>query len=252
MKITGQSALITGGCGGIGLASAQHFLAQGMRVILLDREIKKGRHILNDHKNARFVQVDLADRDALAGVLNLLAAEGLSPDVLINNAGISPKLDASGNRLKTWTINLDQWDDVLATNLTPYFQCIRHCLPAMMERNFGRIINIGSYAARTGGYQATMHYQVSKSAIFGLTRAVAREAAPYGITVNTVNPGRIVTPMTADVSPEVNASFIQSVPLGRLGVPEDIAKTIVFLASDYADYITGAAIEVNGGVFMSP
>jgi|APGre2960657444_1045066.scaffolds.fasta_scaffold29080_2 NAD(P)-dependent dehydrogenase (short-subunit alcohol dehydrogenase family) len=252
MKITGQTALITGGCGGIGLASAQHFLAQGKRVILLDREIEKGRRVLNDHKNAKFVQVDLADRDALAGVLNALAAEELSPDVLVNNAGISPKLDASGNRLKTWTINLDQWDDVLATNLTPYFQCIRHCLPAMMERKSGRIINIGSYAARTGGYQATMHYQVSKSAIFGLTRAVAREAAPYGITVNTVNPGRIVTPMTADVSPEVNAAFIQSVPLGRLGVPEDIAKAIVFLASDYADYITGAAIEVNGGVFMSP
>lgn len=252
MQITGHTALITGGCGGIGLATAQIFLAQGKRVVLLDRNIEKGKQILKDHQNTIFVQVDLADKKALAEVLDKLSAEDLLPDILVNNAGVSPKLGADGNRLKTWTIDLEQWDDVLATNLTPYFQCIRHCLPAMMQRKSGRIINIGSYAARTGGYQATMHYQVSKSAIFGLTRAVAREAAPYGITVNTVNPGRIITPMTADVSPEVNAAFIQSVPLGRLGMPEDVAKAITFLASDYANYITGAAIEVNGGVFMSP
>jgi 3-oxoacyl-[acyl-carrier protein] reductase len=252
MQITGHSVLITGGCGGIGLATARRFLNQGKFVILLDKDIEKGKSALGDNENVRYVQVELSDREQLATRLQELTSEGISPDILVNNAAISPKLDANGNRLKVWTIDLDQWDQVMAVNLTSYFQCIRHCLPEMIERRAGRIINIGSYAARTGGYQATSHYQVSKSAIFGLTRAVAKEAAPFGITVNTVNPGRIVSPMTADVSPEVNEQFIKAIPLGRLGLPDDVAKAVTFLASDHADYITGAAIEVNGGVFMSP
>jgi NAD(P)-dependent dehydrogenase (short-subunit alcohol dehydrogenase family) len=252
MQIAGRTVFITGGCGGIGLAAAQRFLEQGKLVVLIDKDTEKGRAAFNGSTSVRLVQVDLSDREQLAASLRELSSEGISPDVLVNNAGISPKFDAEGNRLKVWTIDLDQWDQVMAVNLTSYFQCIRHCLPEMIERRTGRIINVGSYAARTGGYQATSHYQVSKSAIFGLTRAVAKEAAPFGITVNTVNPGRIMTSMTADVSPEVNEQFIKSVPLGRLGVPDDVAKAIVFLASDHADYITGAAIEVNGGVFMSP
>jgi 3-oxoacyl-[acyl-carrier protein] reductase len=122
----------------------------------------------------------------------------------------------------------------------------------MMERKFGRIVNIASYAARIGGYQAAVHYTTSKAAILGFTKSLAREVAAYGILVNAINPGRIETPMTRDVPKEVSAGLILQIPCGRLGVPKDIANVALFLCSDLADYMTGTAVEVNGGLYVGP
>src|SRR6185369_3502930 len=113
-------------------------------------------------------------------------------------------------------------------------------------------VNIASYVTRIGGYQACAHYTASKSAVLGLTKALARELAPYGIRVNAINPGRIDTPMTQDVPKEVSEGLIPQIPAGRLGVPADIAKAALFLCSDLSDYMTGTALEVNGGLYVGP
>ena len=120
----------------------------------------------------------------------------------------------------------------------------------MKAKGYGRIINLASLAARTGGYVAPVHYVVTKAGVLGLTKVLAKEAAPLGINVNAINPGRIDTPMIHDVPDEVNQVYVDRIPAGRLGLPEDVAKVVLFLASDLSGYITGTSIEVNGGLFM--
>ncbi len=249
MKVHGKTVLITGGCGGLGLAMAERFLALDKTVVLLDRNIARGAPIA-DKGDVRLVEIDFADAAGAEQCLRDLVETGLAPDILINNVGVSPKFDANGDRLKAWTIDLVGWNDIFAVNVTSHFLCTRVFLPHMIARGYGRVINIGSYAARTGGHQGTAHYQTTKSANLGFTRALAREAAPHGITVNAISPGRVMTHINADAPAAINEAFAKTVPLGRLGVPDDVAKAAVFFASDFADYITGASLDVNGGVFM--
>ncbi|MGE0797392.1 MAG: SDR family oxidoreductase [Lautropia sp.] len=251
--VRGETVVVSGGCGAIGGSIGQRFAALGKRVVLLDIDIAKGAALARQYPNVQLVRVDLADPSALASCLDELSAGGgAAADILVNCVGVSPKLDADGNRLTFWTTPAGDWQRLFDINVLSYVLCTQQFVRPMIEKGYGRIVNIGSYAARTGGFQGAAHYQTMKNAILGMTRALAREVARFGITVNTINPGRIATPMTADVSPERNAEFAAAIPLGRLGVPEDIAKAAVFLASDMADYITGAAIEVNGGVYMGP
>jgi 3-oxoacyl-[acyl-carrier protein] reductase len=247
MNIGGTSVMITGGCGGIGLEMGRLFAAAGKDVVLVDAKIEPGAALAHENDRIRCVQCDLSSASDIERTLKDHAA-----DILINNVGISPKFDAAGNRVRTWTMTLEQWNAVMATNVTSFFLCAKVCLPRMMERKFGRIVNIASYAARTGGYQAAVHYTTSKAAILGFTKALAREVAPFGILVNAINPGRIETAMTRDVSQEVNAGLIPQIPAGRLGVPRDIANVTLFLCSDLAGYMTGTAVEVNGGLYVGP
>lgn len=247
MKIGGSSVMITGGCGGIGLEMARQFAAEGKDVLLVDLDIEPGKAMVRDNPRISCIQCDLSSTE---DIQRKLADRGT--DILINNVGISPKFDAAGQRVKTWTMTLDQWNAVMATNVTSFFLCTKVCLPVMMERKFGRIVNIASYAARIGGYQAAVHYTTSKAAILGFTKSLAREVASYGILVNAINPGRIETPMTRDVPKEVSEGLIPQIPCGRLGLPRDIANVAVFLCSDRADYMTGTAIEVNGGLYVGP
>jgi 3-oxoacyl-[acyl-carrier protein] reductase len=247
MKIGGSSVMITGGCGGIGLEMARQFAAEGKDVLLVDLDIEPGKAMVRDNPRISCIQCDLSSTE---DIQRKLADRGT--DILINNVGISPKFDAAGQRVKTWTMTLDQWNAVMSTNVTSFFLCTKVCLPVMMERKFGRIVNIASYAARIGGYQAAVHYTTSKAAILGFTKSLAREVASYGILVNAINPGRIETPMTRDVPKEVSEGLIPQIPCGRLGLPRDIANVAVFLCSDRADYMTGTAIEVNGGLYVGP
>jgi 3-oxoacyl-[acyl-carrier protein] reductase len=253
MKVRGRTALVTGGCGGIGVAMAAVFLDAGLDVVLVDRETSRGEDIAARYPGrVRRVAVDLADADALVATLGPIFTSDDAPDVLINNVGVSPKYHPDGERLKAWTITVGQWDDLFATNVRSYFLCTKLALPAMMARGYGRIVNIASYAARAGAYQAAPHYVASKAAILGLTKAIAKEVTPHGVTVNAINPGRIATEMTRDVADAVNTAIIDQIPARRLGQPDDIAKVALFLASDLADYLTGTAIEVNGGLYMGP
>ncbi len=252
MQLRGSSVMITGGCGGIGLATGRAFAERGLAVTLVDREIERGAALAAEFDAVELVACDLGSAGEIEERLGPYAAQERAPDILINNVGISPKYGPDGNRLKAWTTTLDQWNQVMAVNVTSHFLCARLVLPAMIERRAGRIVNVASYAARTTGYQAVTHYVASKSAVLGLTKALAKEASPFGVNVNAINPGRIVTEMTRDVPEEVNRAVIPQIPAGRLGQPEDIAKVALFLASDLSDYVTGTAIEVNGGLYLGP
>lgn len=247
MEIGGKNVMITGGCGGIGLEMGRLFAEAGKDVVLVDANIEPGAALARDNKRIKCVRCDLSSASDIEQNLVDHAA-----DILINNVGISPKFDAGGNRIRAWTMTIDQWNAVMATNVTSYFLCTKVCLPRMMDRKYGRIVNIASYAARIGGYQAAVHYTTSKAAVLGFTKSLAREMAPYGILVNAINPGRIETPMTRDVPKELSEALIPQIPAGRLGVPKDIANVALFLCSDLAAYMTGTAVEVNGGLYVGP
>jgi 3-oxoacyl-[acyl-carrier protein] reductase len=250
MEIRGDVVLITGGCGGMGIAMAKEFCKFQKSIILCDLHIERGLELASEFKNIRCIQMDMGDPGEIERHLLTLIQSGISPDILVNNVGISPKENCSGKTLRTWEMPLEQWNKVMAVNLTSYFYCAKLVLPSMIQKGWGRIINIASLAARTGGQVAPIHYVATKAGVLGLTKIMAKEAGPFGINVNSINPGRIDTPMIHDVPDAVNESYIPKIPVGRLGLPEDIGKVVLFLASNLSDYITGATIEVNGGLFM--
>lgn len=252
MEIAGTHALITGGCGDIGLSIARAFLADGKRVTLVDLNIAPGEALSRDHDSVALVKLDLADAASVETALRPLAETDDSPDILINGVGWTPKTDATGSFWKTWTMPVEHFAHVVAVNLTAVFQCTGLFAPKMIERRYGRIINIASLAARIGGDVAPVHYVSGKSGVLGLTKVVARELRGTGVTINALNPGRIDTQMIRDVSDEVNDAIASRIPLRRLGVPKDIANVCLFLASDLADYLTGTTIEVNGGLYVGP
>ena len=250
MEIRGNVVLITGGCGGMGIAMAKEFSKFQKKVILCDLNIERGLQLAKDSKNISCLQMDMGDAGQIERQLLSLIQSGNAPDILVNNVGISPKGDNPGKTVKTWEMPLEEWNMVLSVNLTSYFYCAKLLLPSMIKKGWGRIINIASLAARTGGQVAPVHYVATKAGVLGLTKILAKEVGEFGINVNAINPGRIDTPMIHDVPDEVNESYIPKIPVGRLGLPEDIGKTVLFLASDLSDYITGTTIEVNGGLFM--
>ena len=252
MKIRGRSVLVTGGCGGIGLAIGERFAASGLKVVLADRDIAPGEAVAKRYPDVELLAIELADHREIDRLLKPFVDRDELPDILVNGVGISPKSQSPGKAYRTWEMPIDQWRRVVEVNLDAYFYCSRLVLPRMIRRASGRIVNIASLAARTGGHVAPAHYVATKAAVLGLTKVMAKEAGPHGITVNAINPGRIDTPMIHDVPDEVNESYKARIPLGRLGVPDDVAGVVQFLASDLADYLTGTAIEVNGGLYMGP
>lgn len=252
MKIRGTRAVITGGCGGIGLAVARSLLDEGVAVLLVDRNTAPGDALAAERRGVTVLRCDLADSAAVEPALSA-AFEGFgAPDILVNTAGISPKFRADGEKIKLWDIGLDDWNGVFAVNLTAAFLATRAVLPGMKANGAGRIVNVASLAARVGAENGAAFYTASKAGLLGLTVAAARDLAPFGINVNAVNPGTIDTPIIAQVPAESKAAFVKRVPLGRLGQPEDVAGAVLYLASDLADYVTGTALEVNGGVYMGP
>jgi 3-oxoacyl-[acyl-carrier protein] reductase len=252
MKLVGTRALVTGGSGGIGLGIVEAFLSHGVEVLVCDRAPPDAGLAGQDDSGWRFIECDLSNTADIDRALGPIFSADTAPDILVNNVGISPKNDAAGRPLRAWTTPLEQWNDVLATNLTSYFYCSKLAVVPMLARRVGRIINISSFVARTGGTATAAHYVASKSAILGLTKVFARDATPYGVTVNAVNPGRVITPLTKDLPQKVIDSVLPTIPSRRLAVPKDIAGAVMFLASEEASYITGAALEVNGGLHMGP
>ncbi len=252
MDIRAQRILITGGCGGIGLGTGEYFAKLGKQVILVDRSTEAASDLMRRFDNISCIELDLADHAAVDRRIGALIASGEAPDALVNGAGWSPKYDEDGKTWKPWTMPMSHWSAVMAVNVDASFNMCRLLLPSMIANNYGRIVNIASLAARTGGGVAPVHYVTGKAAILGMTKGIAKDVGQYNITVNAINPGRIDTPMIRDVSDEVNAAYAARIPLGRLGTPLDVAHTIAYLFSDHADYLTGTTIEVNGGLFMGP
>jgi 3-oxoacyl-[acyl-carrier protein] reductase len=228
-----RTALVTGSAQGIGLAIAAALKAGDHRVIGVDvREQPAGS------VDAAF-QVDLSDPAAI----ERLIAEAGPVDVLVNNA-------ARTEFRSFWEIDLDEWDDVLATNLRGTYLGCRVVGAQMRDRGAGRIVNLASVAGQRGASATGVHYATSKAAIVALTRHAATELASSGVTVNAVAPAAIDGPMVAAVPPEKLEAMLQSIPVGRVGRPEEVAAVVSFLASDAAAFVTGATWDVNGGMLM--
>jgi 3-oxoacyl-[acyl-carrier protein] reductase len=241
-------ALVTGAASGIGLAVARQFLRDGHRTVMIDRspEVEGIARDLGD--NATALVADVGQADAVRAAMKEVDARFGRCDILVNNAGVHPKKD--GGKWRIEEIPLEQWNDVLAINLTSSFLFSQLALPLMRRQGWGRIVNVSSRGGRTVSPVASAHYAATKAGMIGFTRILALEAAPDRITANCVAPGPIETAMTAGSSLEVRAAFAKAVPLGRYGDPQDIASTVAFLASDAAAFITGAVFDVNGGTFM--
>ena len=185
---------------------------------------------------------NVADYDACHAAVDQISASLGPIDVLINNAGITR--DCSVLKMSR-----DDWSDVVDTNLTGAFNMVKAVLPAMRERGWGRIVNIGSINGQAGQF-GQVNYSATKAAIHGFTKALAQEGARFGVTVNTVAPGYINTDMVAAVPPEQLAKIVAKVPVGRLGEAHEIARVVAFLCADESSFITGSTISINGGQHM--
>jgi 3-oxoacyl-[acyl-carrier protein] reductase len=253
MSASARTIVVTGGSSGIGLAIARDMLVQGWNVALFSQQtahVDRARSELGEQFSAERVfaaTVDLREPSAIAGFIRETAARLGEIDALVCNAGFSPKQPTGRTPLAE--IPLAEWNDVLSVNLTGALLCCQAVLPGMVARRHGRIVLIGSVAGRTMPRIASASYVASKAALVGLARSIVSEYGRHGITANTVCPGRIVTEMTGDPSSATNRAALARIPIGRLGRPEDVARTVAFLCAPEADFINGAVIDVNGGEF---
>jgi 3-oxoacyl-[acyl-carrier protein] reductase len=242
----GRIALVTGASQGIGRACALALAASGATVALAARNEAKLAEVVAEieaagGKAAAFA-LDVAEEASIkAGAKEILARFG-KVEILVNNAGITR--DGLVLRMKR-----ADWDDVLSTNLTGAFLMTQALLSAMLKNRWGRIINISSVVGRTG-QAGQVNYAASKAGLIGMTRALAREVASRGVTVNAVAPGYIETPMTAVLDEKQTAAMVAQIPLGRAGTDADVAEAVKYLASEGAGYVTGHVLDVNGGMFM--
>ena len=237
-----RTALVTGGTRGIGEAICIALKDAGYNVAANYGGNDDAARAFTARTGIPAYKFDVSDFDAVqAGIAEV--EQDLGPvDVLVNNAGITR--DGTMHKM-----SFEQWQKVIDTNLTSCFNCSRAVIDGMRERAFGRIVNIGSINGQAGQY-GQVNYAAAKSGIHGFTKALAQEGAAKGITVNAVAPGYVDTEMVRAVPPEVLDKIIRRIPVGRLGKPEDIARTVVFLVADEADFITGATLSVNGGQHM--
>jgi 3-oxoacyl-[acyl-carrier protein] reductase len=239
-------ALVTGASQGIGHACSLALARQGATVAVAARNREKLDALVAEiaaagGKAAAYV-IDVADEDQVkAGIKSAIAQFG-KIDILVNNAGITR--DQLVMRMKR-----ADWDAVLSTNLTSAYLCIQQVIPSMLKQRWGRIINITSVFGQIG-QAGQANYAASKAGLIGLTMAMAREVASRNITCNAVAPGFIETSMTAALSEEFKQTAIKTIPLGRVGSPNDVASAVTFLASEEASYITGHVLNVNGGLLM--
>lgn len=235
-------ALVTGGTRGIGEAICTKLKLKGFQVIANYGGNDQAANAFTERTGIPAIKFDVADFEAVqAGVAQISSDYG-PVEILVNNAGITR--DGTMHRM-----DLEQWSKVIDTNLTACFNTSRAVIDNMREKSFGRIVNIGSINGQAGQY-GQVNYAAAKSGIHGFTKALAQENANKGITVNAVAPGYVDTDMVRAVPPEVLEKIIAKIPVGRLGQPEDIARTVEFLVSDNAGFITGSTMSVNGGQHM--
>lgn len=245
--LTGKVALVTGASRGIGRSTALLLAERGAKIVVnyagnqaaAEEVVAKIKQLGSE---AIAVQGDVAIADDAAKLIDVAVNTFGRLDILVNNAGITR--DNLLIRMKE-----EDWDQVIATNLKGVFNCTKAAAKVMMKQRYGRIINLTSVVALLGN-PGQANYVAAKAGVIGLTKSNARELGARNITVNAVAPGYIQTDMTAGLNQEVRESLHKQIPLGRLGDPEDVAKAIVFLASDDSAYITGQVFAVDGGMAM--
>ncbi len=247
MKLKDRVAIVTGAARGIGKAVALTLIREGAKVALVDVERERLEALKEDIEKkggqaAAFVCDITKSSEVLAMVQQALANFGRI-DILVNNAGII-------RRGTIETVTEEDWDRVIAVNLKGTFNCSKAVVETMKKQRYGKIINVSSIAGKMGDITSAPGYGPSKAGIDALTKTLARQLASYGINVNGVAPHAIETEMSAQWSEERRKEIIASIPLGRLGKPEDVAEAVLFLASDQASFITGEILDVNGGAWM--
>jgi len=250
LNLSNKIALVTGASSGIGAASAKVLAELGADVAITYHQNKQGAEGVREQiarlgRKTVAIHADVRDPDQIRATVSRVS-EALGPvDILVNNAGSLVKREA------TLEMTTELWNDVINLNLTSAMLCSQAIAPSMVERKSGAIINVVSIAGRSGGGPGAGAYAAAKAGLIALTKSLARELAPHGIRVNAISPGVIDTPFHEIFStPEMIRSFVASIPLGRIGTPEDCAKVIAFLASDAASFVVGETIEVNGGQLM--
>jgi 3-oxoacyl-[acyl-carrier protein] reductase len=243
MRLDGRVALVTGAAGGIGAATARRFAREGATVVVNDVDLELARPLVTElqKEGARALSIaaDVTARTDVEAMVDHVVGEFGRLDVLVNNAGVNR--DAMSHKMTE-----EQWDQVLAVNLKGTFLCAQAVLAGMRERGWGRVINTSSVGSLGNIGQA--NYAASKAGVIGLTRTLALEYAKYGITVNCVAPGPVMTRMLAGVPVAIREKIVAKVPVGRIARPEEIAAVHAFLASEDAAFITGQVLFVDGGM----
>ncbi len=243
--LEGKTALVTGAAGTMGLAATKFLLDDGARVVMVDlseARMRDAAHGLSGE--IEFIETDISE-SAEAVAAHARVVQKFGPlDILVNNAGV-----LSNNKIEATSD--EEWRRVLGVNLDGAFHWSRAVLPAMKMRKWGRIINVTSFAAKTGGLTAGTAYSVSKGAMSALTFSLARESAAFGVTVNAISPAYVKTPMvTEGLSEAQRAALLATIPVGRFCEPEEFAHVVRFLASPLSGFITGEVIDINGGLLM--
>ena len=245
-NVRDRVCLVTGASRGIGKAVALSLARHG-GIVYGTATTADGTDRINsmfgsENLNGRGRVLDVREQNHIAELIDAINQESEAPLILVNNAGITR--DNLLVRMKD-----DEWSDLIEVNLTSMFRTARAVLRGMMKARFGRIVNISSVIGSTGN-PGQSNYAAAKAGILGFTKALARETAPRGITVNAIAPGFIRTDMTGVLSERQSSEMLAHVPLNRLGEPEDIAQSVMFLVSEAGDYITGQTLHVNGGMYM--
>ena len=248
--LSNKVALVTGASSGIGAASAKVLAELGANVAITYHHNQAGAEkvrdqIISSGRKAVAIQADVREADQITATVSRVQNELGPIDILVNNAG------SLVERKKNLEMTTELWDSVINLNLTSAMRCLQAVAPSMVERKSGTIINVVSIAAHNGGGPGAGAYSAAKAGLIALTKSQAKEPAPLGVRVNAISPGTIDTPFHEVFStPEMLKGAIATIPLGRLGTPEDCAKVVAFLASDAAGYLVGETIEVNGGQLM--
>lgn len=245
MELEGHSAIITGAARGIGKAIAGELAARGASIAICDIEERSLAETAAGIRQAAEVEVleralDITDEEAVDAFVSEVASRLGGIRILVNNAGIHPL-----HRLEE--ISNDEWDRVLAVNLKAQFFFCKAVVPIMRGQHYGRIVNIASEAGKNGGTLAAAHYAASKGGVLALTRNLAQQVGPDGITVNAICPGRIASSMAGTADSPQNKRFIENSALRRIGDPDDVAFAVAYLASPRAGFITAESMMVNGG-----
>ncbi len=246
IDLSGKTALITGSTRGIGKAIAQYLAKAGARVIITGRDQGRAEEVAKEIAQTYGVEtlgvaMDMSEKDSITSAYERIESVFGGVDILVNNAGMTK--DKLFLRM-----SLEDWEEVLRVNLTGTFLITSLAVKGMLKKRWGRIVNISSVVGFTGNI-GQVNYSSTKSALIGFTKSLAKELASRNITVNAVAPGFIETDMTSVLSDELKQAYLKNIPLGRFGKPEDVAGAVLFLCSDYASYITGEVLHVNGGMY---
>ncbi|MGE4369122.1 MAG: SDR family NAD(P)-dependent oxidoreductase [Burkholderiaceae bacterium] len=248
---TFRTALVTGACGGLGSAIVERLCKEGHRLVLVDvseQVHEQADRLQSQGYTARSYACDITNEQGVLSLFESFDKEGISIDVLVNNAGISPKV--AGKSLPAEQVPLAEWEAVLAVNLTAPFLLSRTASPRMRKKGWGRIINMASVAGRTRSLVSGAHYSASKAGLIGFSRMFAAQVASDGITVNCIAPGTINAGLGGQLDRQMTDNYKTSIPVGRIGEPEEVAAMVAYLASEETSFVTGAVFDINGGYFM--